>query len=174
VKCDLCKKNQAQLHLTRIVKGKPYSLHMCAQCAREKGVSNPASGVPIEQIVAGSEEAAPIPDEEKAAHQDVVCSGCGMSYQTFRDEGKLGCGQCYESFEELLLPLLERIQRDTRHVGKVPKRSAASLKIESDIQTLRDDLSHAIAREDFEQAARLRDEIRDLEAGKGRKKRKSP
>lgn len=167
MKCDLCKKNQAQLHLTRIVKGKPYAIHMCSQCAREKGVNNPASGIPIEQIVAGSEEAAPIPEEEKSAHRDVTCSGCGMSYQTFRDEGKLGCGQCYASFEELLLPLLGRIQRDTRHTGKVPRRSAASLKAEADIQSLRDDLSHAVAREDFEQAARLRDEIHRLESDRG-------
>jgi protein arginine kinase activator len=174
VKCDLCKKNQAQLHLTRVVKGKPYSIHICTECAREKGVANPASGIPLEQIVAGSEEAAPVPAAEKEAHEDITCSGCGMSYQTFRDEGKLGCGQCYDSFEELLLPLLERIQRDTRHTGKVPRRSAAVLKAKSDIQSLRDDLSHAVAREDFEQAARLRDEIRDLETRQRKSKRKSP
>jgi len=172
LKCDLCKKNQAQLHLTRIVKGKPYAIHMCSQCAREKGVSNPASGIPIEQIVGASEEAAPISVEEEAGTV-VACSGCGMTYQTFREEGKLGCGQCYASFEELLLPLLDRIQRDTRHAGKVPKRSASSVKMDSDIQSLRDDLSQAVAREDFEEAARLRDRIRRLEAER-RKSRREP
>jgi protein arginine kinase activator len=166
LKCDLCKKNHAHLHLTRIINGKPYAVHICAQCAKEKGVNNPAAAVPLENILAGSEAAAPVTPRDQQKSKNVVCARCGKTYQNFRDSGKLGCGECYATFEELLIPLLERIQRDTRHIGKVPSRKVESLEIAKGILTLREELSQAVTREDFERAAGLRDQIRQLEEKK--------
>lgn len=171
MKCDICKKNHAHLHLTRIVGGKPYALHVCANCAKEKGVNNPAAAVPLEALLAGADEAAQAVPREELKRQDIDCPRCGRSYRNFRDSGKLGCGDCYSSFEELLVPLMERIQRDTRHIGKVPSRLAKSLKIETDISSLRHDLAVAVAEEDFERAAGLRDRIRDLELQKAEAER---
>lgn len=163
MKCEICKKNHAHLHLTRIINGKAYAVHICAQCAKEKGVNNPASAVPLEHILSGSEAAAPITPRDEPKRKNVVCANCGKTYHNFRESGKLGCGKCYSTFEELLIPLLERIQRDTRHIGKVPSRKVKSLEIAKGIVTLREELSQAVAREDFERAAALRDQIHQLE-----------
>lgn len=166
MKCDLCKKNQAHLHLTRIVNGKPYAVHICANCAKEKGVNNPAAAVPLEQLLAGSDEAAAAVPREETRRRDISCARCGKTYHSFRETGRLGCGDCYTAFEDVLTTLIDRIQRDTRHVGKVPSRLADSIRIETDISALRGELSVAVAEEDYERAARLRDRIRDLEARK--------
>lgn len=163
LKCNFCNKNQAQLHLTRIVDGKPYQIHVCAKCAKEKGINNPAAPVPLEALLANSEEAAAVVPREERKRRNVVCARCGKTYQSFRESGKLGCGECYTAFEELLIPLLERIQRDTRHVGKVPSRLSTSIRIEANINDLREQLSQAVTKEDFERAAALRDQIRELE-----------
>jgi protein arginine kinase activator len=173
LKCDICKKNHAQLHLTRIIGGKPYQIHVCANCIKEKGLSNPAAAVPLEALLIGSEEAAPVTPREEKKRKNLVCTHCGKTYQGFRESGKLGCGECYTAFEEPLIPLLERIQRDTRHVGKVPSRLVKSIKIETDMSALRDELSRAVGKEDFERAAALRDQIRVLERKKQRTEREA-
>jgi protein arginine kinase activator len=92
-----------------------------------------------------------------------VCDQCGMSYQSFRRGGRLGCSHDYQEFAELLVPLLRRVHGNERHVGKTPKRIGRDLARRRYISQLRSDMKAAVAREDYEQAARLRDEIKEIE-----------
>lgn len=75
----------------------------------------------------------------------------------------MGCGQCYETFADQLGPLLRKVHSATEHTGKTPKRAAGPLKLKREIQALRRELQAAVAEEDFERAAQLRDRIRELE-----------
>ena len=93
----------------------------------------------------------------------LTCAACGQTYRAFKESGKLGCAACYDTFEEQLLPLMRKIQKGDHHVGKCP-RGTAEPSIEEQLADLRRQLQQAVEREEFEQAATLRDEIRRLES----------
>jgi len=99
------------------------------------------------------------PPIEKA----VACPKCTMTYEDFKTSGKLGCAACYQSFARPVEALLKNVHGSTRHEGKYPQRSGAKIKQEIYVEELRANLKNAIAEENFEEAARLRDEIRILE-----------
>ena len=94
------------------------------------------------------------------------CPSCGLSYDDFKQKGRLGCGKCYETFRRLLLPLIKKIHSATRHTGKAPlhleKRVSSQLKIKE----LHQHLQRAIQLEEYEEAAKLRDQIKELERKK--------
>jgi protein arginine kinase activator len=91
------------------------------------------------------------------------CPKCGLTYEDFKKVGRLGCGECYTAFRDALLPLLKRIHGSNQHCGKSPKKAAKVVKAKNELLELKDKLQKAIQREEFEEAAKLRDKIRELE-----------
>jgi len=91
------------------------------------------------------------------------CEQCGMSENQFVKKGLMGCGNCYDRFEDKLLPLLRRVHGSIRHTGKVPERCGGRAKLLKRIETLKAQLQEVVSREEFEKAASLRDTIRQLE-----------
>ena len=96
--------------------------------------------------------------------QDLTCKECGLTFAQFRDTGLLGCPQCYSEFESELGPLLERTHEGgTHHIGKVPRHSGESQARQVLLLRLRKQLADAVANEDYKSAAKLRDQVRELE-----------
>jgi protein arginine kinase activator len=93
----------------------------------------------------------------------LTCPSCGIKYMEFKAAGRFGCPHDYEVFREPLLPLLERIHRGRRHVGKVPPNALKRTAVQTELRNLRQQLQTAVEREEYEQAARLRDLIRQKE-----------
>ncbi|MBI3999887.1 MAG: UvrB/UvrC motif-containing protein [Candidatus Omnitrophica bacterium] len=104
----------------------------------------------------------------------LACKDCGMTYEEFGRTGRLGCANCYQVFEKLLIPLIKRVQRDVRHVGKVPSKASTEVKKTLELRELQDRLRKSIQSETFEEAAKIRDQIQQLEEKlkKGSKKQK--
>jgi protein arginine kinase activator len=107
--------------------------------------------------------------------EDVIttkCPACGLSYVDFKKIGRLGCGECYNVFRKYLAPLLKRIHGSSQHIGKSPLRCPAKIKSGASkvtkkkmcLEELKAQLQNAIAKEAFEEAARLRDQIKEMEA----------
>ncbi len=162
--CDVCKKNPAKLHITQMVNDKKFTLHICPSCATEKGVTGPSinTSFSVEQLLSGGGEAQPSEkEEEMAAHQ--TCPSCGLSYGSFKESGRLGCSLCYETFSAQIKPLLQKIQKEVKHKGKVPDKGDAQLVLKRNITDLRMQLKEAVSQEHFEEAAQLRDQIRKME-----------
>lgn len=161
--CEICKKNQAKIHVTQIKDGKKISVHLCQECAHEKGVAGPtiSTHFSVADLLAGLLKG----HEEQAGVSDVqrTCLECGLSYNSFKESGRFGCSHCYETFKEELQPLLQKIQKGTRHTGKIPQRCGEEVLVERNIADLRRELQEAVSDENFERAARLRDQIRELE-----------
>jgi protein arginine kinase activator len=161
--CDLCGKFTATVHLTEIIDEQMSELHLCEECARKKSASMEQQ-FGLSDLLAGMAQVEkPVKDEEAVA---VKCPNCGMSYADFKKIGRLGCGECYNVFKRYLAPLLKRIHGSVQHVGKSPLKSTRATKKKTDIQDLRSRLQKAIDAEDFEEAARIRDQIRILESKK--------
>lgn len=158
--CEICGKKEATVHLTEIVNEKVTKLHLCEECAKEKGVE-------MEEHFGLSDLLAGLADLGATAEPSMVdivkCHSCGFTYQDFKKTGRLGCGDCYEAFKKQLAPLLKRIHGADRHVGKIPMMVGKTVKDTITLQELKMQMEKAIQQEEFEDAARLRDKIREFE-----------
>lgn len=165
MQCDNCNERPAAIHLTQIVDNSVTTVHLCEQCAAEKGVQTGASTAkfPFSGLIAsvGQGAAALLHGED-----DSTCGFCGARLQDFRETGRLGCSHCYETFEQHLRDLLRRIHGSSQHVGEVYLAAASSDRhtdSERFLAELREQLRRAVDAENFELAAELRDRIRGME-----------
>ena len=95
---------------------------------------------------------------------DITCSVCNTSFEEYKKTGKLGCSKCYSTFEKQLKPILEGIYGYSEHIGKFPKNKCKDTEVIRTVEQLKEQLNIAIQEEEYEQAAKLRDEILQLEA----------
>ena len=155
-----CEKT-AVVQLTQVVDNKSTTHYLCKECARAKGISTePPSSLDVSDFLAQLGESGSSGSESVTE----PCSFCAMTFDDFRESGRLGCPHCYTSFERRVRRLLSRIHGAGQHAGKVylpPDPSSADL--DRRIAGLRRSLQRAIEAEDFERAAELRDLIRDHE-----------
>lgn len=156
--CDVCSKNQASVHLTEIIGGKVTEIHLCEECARKK-TEDIQKQFSIADFLS---ELVDIDSQDALSLPAIKCSGCGLTYQDFKKRGRLGCSQCYEDFKSQLQPLLRKIHGSARHRGKSLKEKK-EMPLEERLAELRKYLERAIKIEEYEEAARIRDEIRALE-----------
>jgi protein arginine kinase activator len=156
--CDVCKCNDATVFLTQIVEGKMQKVNLCEACSKEKGVQDP-TGFALADLLLGIGAAEEI---EKGA-PSARCPVCGYTQADFKKTGRLGCSTCYTAFAEGLNSLLKAMHKGTEHVGKLPTRAQRNLALTDRMKTLAEDLKKAVAEENYETAASLRDEIRQLE-----------
>ena len=159
--CDLCQKNEAIVHYAEIVEGQMKKMNLCESCAVEKGVGL-HTNFSVGDLVAGLTDH---PGKTKDSIDQEVCPNCKLSYREFKKKGRLGCCVCYDTFKKGLIPLLEAIHKSQQHVGKIPAKAQEEVEAMSKLQRLREELAVAIRKEDFEKAARLRDDIKKLDGG---------
>jgi protein arginine kinase activator len=157
--CDICKKNVATVHLTQMVEGKTKKVDLCEACSKEKGVDDP-TGFSLADLLLGLGAAQEI--EQASAGGEIKCPHCGFTQADFKKAGRLGCSECYKVFAEGLESLLKTMHKGTKHVGKVPQVFRQSQDLADKLKSLQKKLEKAIANEDFETAATLRDEVKAL------------
>ena len=158
MQCDVCKTNQATVFLTQIVDGKMQKVNLCESCSKEKGVTDP-TGFALADLLLGLGAA----QEMERGGSVQKCPTCGFSQADFKKTGRLGCAMCYTTFADGLASLLKGMHKGTEHVGKIPARLAKTLERESQLKTLQRDLRKAVAEENYENAAGIRDQIRHLD-----------
>ena len=167
--CQNCGKNEATTHVKRIVNGDTTETHLCAQCAQHLGYGDIFSGfgLNLDDFFGGF-----LGDtvQKLASPAEQKCPKCGSTFGDIVKSGRLGCSDCYRTFYDRLLPSIQRIHGRIRHNGK---QIAASVeaheepkeeKEENKLEKLRVQLSEAVEKQEFEQAAVIRDEIKKLEA----------
>jgi protein arginine kinase activator len=160
VKCQKCSK-PATIHITEIIKGSPKEFHLCEEHARQQLSSEEPDKAANPTSKAMAKLASRRRDTSELDKQ--TCPVCGISFLEFRNAGRLGCPHDYEAFGEELMPLLENIHGETQHGGKVPKRMPPDRRRRSELVQLRQALRQAVADENYEEAARLRDQIQKME-----------
>jgi len=154
--CDNCGKPASVLVTEISTDGDQVEKHLCDDCAAGEGV---VSDEPISKIL----EDFLLHDTAGSDLSDLTCEVCGMSFSEFRQHGLLGCPHDYDAFARALAPLIEGTQEGTaEHVGKVPHRAGSDQKKQTTVLRLRGELKDALAKEDYERAAALRDEIKDM------------
>ncbi len=160
--CEKCKKNVATVHLTEIVNNQKIEKHLCEECSKEEGYTI-KTHVSLQDLLTAFISA----HSEASEVAEKTCPQCGATYADFRNEGRLGCPNDYEVFREAIDPLLEKVHGKVEYTGKVPSRAGESQRKQYQIMTMRRELREAVEREDYENAAKLRDEIKEKEGTDG-------
>jgi protein arginine kinase activator len=157
MQCMICKQNEAKVHLTQIVGDKMQKVDLCEQCAKSKGVNDPA-GFSLADLLLGLGASQEL--EQINGGEERRCPNCNFTQADFKKTGRLGCPECYTTFAEGLESLLKSMHKGTRHIGKVPHALKEGLNLSEHLKNLQKRLDKAVSSEDFEQAAVLRDEIK--------------
>jgi protein arginine kinase activator len=162
MKCSACGERESVVELSHVEEGEVRKIPLCAKCAAEKGIQTLAAHVdtPLGSLLAALSGQGLRPIQTDT---DKVCPQCGASLEDFRQSGRLGCETCYQAFAEPLRELLRRLHGSTTHTGKShdPPGTPAASDAEA-TRVLRQRLSNAIAAEQFELAAELRDRLKGL------------
>jgi protein arginine kinase activator len=164
--CDQCHEREAVIHLTQIVNEQVTTLHLCERCAAEKGVESTGSVAksPLGTFLAAMGKELPDKAAPQAPGDRAACMRCGATLQDFRETGRLGCADCYRSFEAPLRDLLRRLHGSTVHVGERYDDQGGGIQDpEGREAELKEQLRLAIETENFELAAELRDRLRVAE-----------
>jgi len=155
--CCICNEKEAKVHLTQIVNDKMQKVDLCEQCSKEKGVNDPA-GFSLADLLLGLGASQEM--EQASGGPDLKCPHCGFSQADFKKAGRLGCSECYKTFAEGLDALLKSMHKGTKHIGKVPHALQQTRDLAEKLKSLQKKLDKAVAEEDFEQAAVVRDEMK--------------
>jgi protein arginine kinase activator len=164
VKCENCNEHDATVHYTEIEGSEKREIHLCEDCYHKKAA-------PVQKMVDLAEILKSLlhghaAAKETGAAAKALCPTCGISLAEFRASGRFGCPNDYRVFHDAIAPLLEKIQHGGRHVGSVPARAGVALQRENELIRLRRELERAVQREEYEEAARLRDRIRQVAGDK--------
>ena len=160
MQCQMCNQKPATVHLTEIVDGKKLERHLCELCAQKNGITINAQA-PITEFLINNVLGF---EQESRETGEIRCPQCDMTWAKFRKSGLLGCPNDYTAFEKVLRPLIDKTHEGaTTHIGKVPTQAKGTLGKQIQLIRLRQDLQEAVGNEDYEAAARLRDQIRKFE-----------
>lgn len=166
--CQNCQQREAIVQLSKIENGQTHELFLCEVCAKQTHEVNfivhPAIVPEFLQALFGFN---PSSIEQPT---EMSCPKCGITFSRITQTGKLGCSMCYETFETQLEPLLRRVHGGGKNVGKVPARRGIAIKCRMEEKKLKEKLQALIQQEAFEEAAVVRDQIRQIEQSKGGEK----
>ncbi len=169
--CDDCQEKPASVHITKISNNQKTEKHLCEACAHKAGELSITheSQFSVQDFLKGMFNQGfpgmPVPKTT------ATCPSCGMTYEDFSRCGKIGCSDCYRTYGERLEPLIRRIHGSSCHTGKVPRRGGGKLAVQQKLRQLKSELERLVAGEEYEKAAKVRDDIKALEkelaGGKG-------
>lgn len=152
--CEICHKKKATVHYTEIVQNKIMKINLCESCAQKKGVGENIN-FSMTDLIGGLSQST-----DNAQEDQLECEFCGLTFSQFKEIGRFGCDGCYESFEVVLKSMLETIHRNVKHVGKNPMDLSQERSIEIQLEDLQLMLQESIDNEEFEEACRIRDQIK--------------
>ena len=159
--CEKCGKNPATTYLKKTVNGKTSEQHLCAACAATQGWGSVWNDFSLDiHNIWGNLFAEPA---ARVRADTLRCACCGRSFGEISQSGKVGCPECYATFYDRLLPMVQRLHGKTRHTGKVPQAGSEEARRERELESLKQQLAEAVERQEFETCATLRDRIRELE-----------
>jgi protein arginine kinase activator len=169
--CQKCNQNEATFHLRQNINGNIKEIHLCPNCAQELGYDSVFSGFeefnPFREMdmnvqsFLGSLFSQELPARRNpAVHK---CSFCSTTFEDFMQNAMVGCANCYREFYNDMLPYIQRIHGKTRHVGKIPASAGKTLKLQRELTQLKKELNEAVTAQEYEKAATLRDQIKEIE-----------
>ncbi len=158
--CEKCGKNVATTHIRSVVNGVSKERHLCAECASNEGIGTFDNNSLNGMLASMLGDALSLGSSGGLTQ----CKCCGSTFSDIAKKGKAGCPECYNTFYDRFLPYIKRVHGSVKHIGKTPPITGGTTKEQPDtVLSLKQKLSKLISEEKFEQAAEVRDRIRELE-----------
>ena len=158
--CEKCGKNTATTYIHSVVNGVSTEKHLCAECAKTEGIGAFSDNGLTDMLSSMFGNALAI----NPSISQTKCKCCGSTFSDIANKGKAGCPECYKTFYDKFLPYIKRVHGSVKHIGKTPSITGETQKKQPDtVASLKEKLSKLISEEKFEQAAEVRDRIRELE-----------
>ncbi|MBE6763236.1 MAG: hypothetical protein E7553_02610 [Ruminococcaceae bacterium] len=159
--CQHCQKRPATTHIKCTVNGKKSEMYVCAECAAKHGIEvfGGTAGIGVENLFGGLFAAPSLRDPDE--HER--CRFCRKSFREIVQSGVVGCPECYIQFYDRLQPSIQRVHGKTTHVGKIAASGSPQMRKKREIAALKEELTKALASQDYERCAVLRDQIKELE-----------
>ena len=160
MKCEICGARKAVIHIRQVIGKEWVDLHLCEECALERGISGEGEHVElsISNMLNGLLDIGELKDRKNA-----ICPQCGSTWESIQKREKFGCAECYSTFSREIHFLLEKMGAQSTQRGKLPRGLSTYKRYLVDVVKLKEGLKQALKREDYEKAARIRDRIRELE-----------
>jgi len=166
--CESCHAKEATVHLTQVVDGRVSKHHLCEGCAEKQGIDVHAQPMDLSGMMANlKKHLAHLQDAPATVRPPAgpaACPVCGLTRKDILKRGRLGCDHCYDVFAPDMLPVIVSLQHNDQHLGKVPRRASERMKSSVEAARLQRELDRAVASENYELAANLRDQIKALPA----------
>lgn len=174
--CENCGKREANVRYTKIVNGHKQEYKLCEECSKKLGIGNMDFNMPISfssffsDFLEDVQNASMLPELELI--KSLKCDTCNLTFEDFMNTGKIGCSNCYDTFQEKIDPILKNMQGSNRHIGRLGKVEKGSLKENvpevkqneiSELAKKKQELKKLVKEEKYEEAAKVRDEIKALE-----------
>jgi protein arginine kinase activator len=163
--CDLCKEKPAAVHLIQVFDGQKIENHLCESCAAQKGglMYNLSQKFSLPNLLGGMFGSGYSMQEVQNKGSQVQCPNCRLTFQDIKQSGKLGCSQCYQVYAKELESSLRRIHGNSQHLGKIPRRGGEKVFLNRQLEELKSRLQEAVRQEEYEKAADIRDELKEME-----------
>lgn len=158
--CQKCGKNQATTYFQQTINGKTSAVQLCSSCAAEMGIGNMFNHSVMSDMFS---EFLTNTFNTPTVSTDKVCKKCSSSITEIMNSGKVGCDECYQVFNQELLPSIENIHSKSTHIGKISVSADSKVKKKAELEQLKSDLNEAVQKQEFENAAKLRDRIKLIE-----------
>lgn len=164
--CENCKQRPAHVKMTVTQNGEPFTRHLCDVCASQlHPFQQQQDPLAVQQFLSNLFASEPAQKQSEREKSQWSCPTCGWTYERFVHKGKFGCADCYKTFGNALPPVMKRLHNgNAEHVGQVPEAFEETRAVKRRIEDIRTKMKHAIEEEEFEKAAELRDQARELEA----------
>lgn len=163
--CERCGQREATSHFKQTINGQTTVMNLCPKCAAEMGLEHFFQGFHFDVGDMFSGLLGNLSSAAKAATQTKTCPECHSDLRTIIDTGKIGCARCYTTFRNELMPTIEQLHGKVNHQGKLPRSAGEAARKKAQLSSLKKKLETAVQEQDFESAAKYRDEIRALETG---------
>ena len=165
--CEKCNKNIANVYLKNNINGNVTESHLCSSCASELYGQNynPLAGLfknDFESDILNMFNLNKFSPSLSMVSGRNTCPVCGLSFSDITKTGKVGCGECYAAFKNMLEPNILRIHGTAKHTGKIPKNRSLQISAKRKIEELNMRLKKVVEEQNFEEAAIIRDEINKI------------
>lgn len=160
--CEKCGEHEATVKFVQIENNKKTELHLCQYCTQ--GYTNFSTGFDLQHLLSSMFQSAKTGLQHSQSQALKKCPTCGRTILDVQQTGRFGCSRCYEVFHDELNPVLRRLHGSSTHTGKVPARGYPAARVNRQIEDLRRRLQECVRLENYEQAAKYRDELRQLES----------
>lgn len=162
--CEICSSNEAVFHIKQVIGKEEIELNLCERCARLRGITKNENAIDftISQLLTGLVDMKSV--LKKTPGDVTECPRCGFTLAKFKKQGKLGCSECFVAFGKPVRNFMYKMFGKVQHTGKLPGSLKNTQTRLDDMEKLKQELQQAISIEDYEQAAALRDRIKELEA----------